>query len=92
MQIPKYRRKFRQIDCALHNLEKTRNSLTHETFTLLAGKIFRQINSLVISLVKVLLSHNLRQKNVRHIVSHRTVWKNEKFSTTQVFFRQINLE
>ena len=58
-------------------------------------KIFRQINSLVTSLVKPLLSRNFCQKRVRekfrnfHSVMH-TLWKLQKFSLTEKKFRQIN--
>ena len=58
--------------------------------------IFRQINSLVISSVKTLLSRYLCQicVGLNRISSLCTLWvyKNEKFTATQAFFRQINLE
>ena len=44
--------------CGNHSLEKTRNSLSHQ-------KLFREINSLVTSLVKTLLSRNFCQKKAR---------------------------
>ena len=55
-------------------------------------KIFRQINSLMISLVKTLLSRNFCQKYVLEISGNfcTTLWKNEKFTLTQKIFRQIN--
>ena len=61
------------LHCAVWKNEKF--SLTIE--------IFRQINSLVIHLVKTLLSRNFCQNCV-------TVWKNEKVSLTKQIFRQIN--
>ena len=69
----------------------------NEKFSL-TKKIFRQINSLVISLVKLLLSQNFCQKCVRvnfrnfHTV-YSTLWKFLNFTAT-VFsqkFRQINV-
>ena len=55
-------------------------------------KEFRQINSLVISLVKPLISRIFCQKCVRLNCSifHSVVWKNDKFSLTKEIFRQIN--
>ena len=55
-------------------------------------KCIHRINCLVIPLIKTLVSRNFCQKgesNFRYY--HTTVWKNEKFPATQIFFRQINL-
>ena len=54
----------------------------------------RQINYLVILLVQPLLSRNFcKKKSNFHTVLcyYATVWKNEKFTATRIFFRQINL-
>ena len=63
-----------------------------QKFTLTEKK-FRQINYLVISLVKTLLSRNFCQKwvrvNFRSFRTRLTLWKNEKFSLTEKKFRQI---
>ena len=63
----------------------------------LTKKIFRQINSLLISLVKALLSRNFCQKCVRlncsdfhTVAADHSMWKNEKFTLAAKFFRQIN--
>ena len=64
----------------------------------LTEKIFRQINSLVICLVKPLFSRNFCRKSVRlkfhyfHTVlkCHSAVWKNENFSFNNKIFREIN--
>ena len=61
----------------------------------LTEKKFRQINYLVISLVKPLLSRNFCEKSVRensgnfHTVALRSE-ENEKFTLTKKIFRQIN--
>ena len=67
----------------------------NEKFTL-TQNFSRQINYLVILLVKPLLSRNFCQKRVRanvcnfHTVYYATLWKNDKFTLTEIFFRQIN--
>ena len=70
-----------------HKVEK-REILSHR-------KKIREMNSLVISLVKTLLSRNFCKKSVRenfrnfHTVYH-TLWKLQKFALTKKIFRQIN--
>ena len=61
----------------------------------LTKKIFRQIDSLVISLLKTLLSRNSAENAWDQIAAnstlwHYTVWKNEKFTLTEKKFREIN--
>ena len=55
----------------------------------------RQIDDLVIYLVKQLISRNFCEKTVRENFCNfdtvATVWKNEKFTAKQIFFRQLNL-
>ena len=65
----------------------------------LTEKIFRQINSLVICLVKPLLSRNFCRKTVRlKFHNFLTVYtlqcnmEKQEISTSTLFFRQINLE
>ena len=63
----------------------------NDKFSLTKEK-FRQINSLVIYLVKPLLSRDFRQKCVRVNFRnfHSVVWRNDEFSVTKEIFRQIN--
>ena len=67
----------------------------NEKFTL-TQNFFRQINYLVILLVKSLFSRNFCQKRVRvnfrnfHTVWQFKVWKIQNFSATQIL-REINL-
>ena len=61
----------------------------------LTEKIFREINSLVTSLIKTLLLRNFCQNCMRenlcyfHTVCHE-VWKNKKYSLTEKIFREFN--
>ena len=64
----------------------------NEKFSLTEKK-FRQINYLVISLVKPLLSRNFCQKSVRenfYTVQLTEYWKDEKFSLIEKILREIN--
>ena len=79
---------FHAVQCATHTLwKKHKISLTQN--------IFREINSLVTSLIKTLLSRNFCQKTLRvnfgnfHTVTH-SVEKLE-IHCHAIFFRQINL-
>ena len=55
----------------------------------LTEKIFREINSLVTSLVKTLVSRNFCQKRVRE----NTVWKNDTFTLShqKIFLQTISV-